>query len=68
MICSTCRFFVPCTVVRGEGACRRFPPLIVPIQDWVQNSDGHVWTTAAEWPVVRDGYWCGEHVERAKEP
>jgi hypothetical protein len=45
---------------RGEGECRRNPPILVKSTD----PNGHPYI--GKWPVISNGEWCGEHIERTK--
>lgn len=57
MNCKTCRFFDenknPTHVDKQIGICRRYPPKLVPWEDF----------SMTQWPDVnKENDWCGEYV------
>lgn len=51
--CANCRFYKPSLISPGTGHCRRYPPTIIGFSDEGES--------AADYPVLDDEDWCGEH-------
>ena len=54
--CSTCRYAVSSPGKWQE--CRRNPPTVLPRPA----------TKWGRWPLVRPGWWCGEHRDHPERP
>jgi len=79
MKCETCMYWDPEHQVKGEGLCRRSPPIMdIPwiltefgmtqdpdqLETIFNQSDNAIWWA---WPTTVDNAWCGEYKEIGRE-
>ncbi len=56
--CATCRYVRRDPMVKTEGECRRFPPVLIPVGP---RMDGTMGSGSACPQVDLKEDWCGEH-------
>jgi hypothetical protein len=79
MKCETCMYWDPEHQTKGEGLCRRNPPIMdIPwilsefassssgnqLETLINEADNAIWWA---WPTTVDNAWCGEYKEIGRE-